>query len=71
MPLTDWLLFEVELVFIGLTHTSIGKKPVLSNPLGRDQSSFRLPAQLLQELVGQVVTDFPADRLDPFPSASL
>jgi hypothetical protein len=41
--LTDWPLVEVALLLIGLTHISLLRKTSF-DPLGRDQSSFRLPA---------------------------
>jgi hypothetical protein len=43
MQLTDWLLVEVALLLISLTHIFFDKNQF--DPLGRDQSSFRLPAQ--------------------------
>ncbi len=43
--LTDWSLIEVPLLLIGLTHISLDKNSL--HPLGRDQSSFRLPSQKL------------------------
>jgi hypothetical protein len=43
MQLIDWLLFEVLLLLIGLTHISFDKKKQNNfDLLGRDQLSFRL-----------------------------
>jgi hypothetical protein len=43
MQLTDWPIVEVALLLIGLTHISLLSKTSF-DPLGRDQTSFRLPA---------------------------
>jgi hypothetical protein len=45
MQLNDWPLVEVELLLIGLTHIFFFTKSS-SDPLGRDQISFRLQAQI-------------------------
>jgi hypothetical protein len=44
MQITDWPLVEMGLLLIGLTQISFDKNQFLFDPLGRDQSSFRLPA---------------------------
>jgi hypothetical protein len=44
MQRTDWLLTEVALLLIGLTKISFVKTGF--DRLGRDQSAFRLSAQL-------------------------
>ncbi len=49
MQLTDWSLVEVALLLIGLTHISSDKNEFSFDPLGRDQSSFRLPATQTSE----------------------
>jgi hypothetical protein len=41
MQLTDWLLVEAALLLIGLAHIALLTKTHF-DPLGRDQSSFRL-----------------------------
>ncbi len=43
MQLDDWPLVEVALLLVGQTHISFDK--ISFDPLGRDKSSFRLPAQ--------------------------
>jgi hypothetical protein len=43
MQLTDLSVFEVALQLIVLIHISFGKKTSF-DPLGRDQSAFRLSA---------------------------
>jgi hypothetical protein len=48
MQLSDWLLVEVALLLIGLTHITFEKKQF--DPLGIDQSSFRLPARGLESV---------------------
>jgi hypothetical protein len=42
MQLTDWLLVEVALLLIGLTHISLTKTSFRPS-IGRDQSAFKLP----------------------------
>jgi hypothetical protein len=45
MQLTDWPLVEVAMLLTGLAQILLSKTGF--DPLGRDQSSFRLSAQLI------------------------
>jgi hypothetical protein len=56
MQLTDWTIVEVVLLFIGLTHISFDKTSF--DPLGSDQSSFRLPALVSGEGGGCTLAPF-------------
>jgi hypothetical protein len=55
----EWLFVKVALLLIGLAHISFDKTSF--DPLGGDQSSFRLPAQF--PFTGDYIVTFFASKV--------